>query len=431
MADRDDGTDPTDGPDTAELERGGAVANNDDAELLAKLDKMDEDRAAGERAKKKDRDDRREKKKAAAPKDDEAAKAKAKQKAADESRERSKAKDDDDQADDDKAKDDEAEDDNDEPDAADEATDDDDERPPATPPKKDGEERIPSKNLNAILRTKQRAMADVDNARTEVIRQARQLEQDQAAARAKWEPIEQAQKQLDMLGSRVKSSPRAGVQLLKRLGTTNWDEVANYAIAQSEKYSNDPKMEALRRQYTLDDGGATTEVEELRRKQHELEQRLSTQEQERAAAAKRQVEESRELQYVDNVIAEASDEHAFVKAGLKNKPTLVKAALRALIQELYQQTSVVPSHAKVLAEFERRRSEDAAAYGLPLPKNKPKAGENEAASDLATQSRARAAQDDDEDDDDEDEEARTARIRRKLDAMDEEARLKSKKQRRK
>lgn len=410
--------DPTDGPDTSELEErargggdddhGGAVAHDDDDALLAKLDQFDEEEDEKTKAKNKAERARKAEKKKAAGGD---------------GKTKPPAKDEDDPA----PKKPKAEDEEDEPATdADEEADDaelgDDGKP--KPPKK---EDVPSKSLNAILREKQRAMADVQKARGEVIQREHAVQQKERELEAQYGPIRQNQQQLDALGGRVKSSARAAVQLLKKLGTTQWEDVANFAIS----LSDNPKiLPEFRRQYSIDDGGASTELDDLRRRQAETEQRLAKQDQEREATAAKQRQETAEFAYVDQVIQHAGEDHVFVAAAKKNNPTLLKASLRSLTQEMYERDRKVPTLEKVLAEFERRRREEAAAYGHPLPKKtKPTAGENDAANDLANTSRARAAHDDDADDD-EDEEARQARIRQRLDEMDEEERLK-KKQRRK
>jgi len=424
--------DPTDGPDTSELEErargggdddhGGAIAHDDDAALLAKLDEFDEEEDEKVRAKKKAEAQRKaEKKKAGAG--DAKPKPKKDDDEGDEEKDppkKAKAGDDDDEDDD---EDDAAKDDDDKGKGKEKPAADDDAKDPKEPKK----DEIPSTSLNAILREKKRAMADVERARGELVQREHGVQQKERELAAKYGPIEKGQRELEALGTRVKASPRAAVQLLKRLGTTAWEDIANYAISLSDNAKITPEF---RRQYSLDDGGQASELDTLRQKQAELEREIQAQKMEKAAEAARQNQERAELAYVDQVIDRAGDEHPFVAAAKKNNPTLLKSHLRALTQELYERDRKVPPTEKVLAEFERRRREEAAAYGLPLPtKKKPTAGENDAANDLANTSRARAAHDDD-DDDDEDEEARQARIRKKLDEMDEEDRLK-KKQRRK
>ncbi len=398
-----------DGDLSEDVIAGGAEAHNDDADLLAKLDEFDADVKAKAKKKQPAKDD-------ADADEDEKPKAKKKAEDADDEE---KAKDED--AEDEKpAKKPKAKEDD------DEAKDADEEKPApkkAEPAKK--EEEAPSKAVEAILRTKLRAEADVARARAEVVKERQAVLEEKQANEAKWRPLEEKQRQYDAAVAQAKT-PRGAVGMLKRLGVTDWESVANYAIAQAPNAAIDTKDPTFRQRFSLDDGGTGDAVEELRRKTAELHAQLEEQTKV-AAEAKADAEEHRSREaYLDLVVAAVDDENAIVAQGLKKNPARVRGLLMNITAEKVRATKSRPDPKDVANELERRLREEAETYGFALPtktKNKPIAGEHDTAPETSRNpARAKAAATDDDEDEDE-------ILRKKLDELDEEERLKARKKR--
>jgi len=190
------------------------------------------------------------------------------------------------------------------------------------------------------------------------------------------------------------------VRLLKTLGVDGsqaWDAIANMAFAQK------PEADAnFKRQWAGDDGGTSTELEELKRANDDLRKRLDARDQDEALARKRTEAETQIGAYIDGEVVGAVTEkkHPLLTRMLKNNAAGAKTRLRKVADEMADKLRRVPEPIEVTRELERRLREDVTHLGLAVDTTKPKptADKTGTAKQNLAKSKPRAQEARDEDD---------------------------------
>ena len=252
----------------------------------------------------------------------------------------------------------------DEPDGDEDA---DDEEKPA---EEDAPDPKLAKQLEAVHRAKKRAQQEIDNGRAKLAQERQAFDQERKGFQVQLTERQARDREYDLVSSRVKSSPRAAVDLLRRLGlpAAQWSTVANIAYAQSDQAPAD-----FKRQWGGDDGGTSTELEELRRESAENRKWREEQEQQRQQAEQRQQGEAKVASYIDEVAASVdAAKHVLIANALKKNPQRAKSRLRMVAEHLYRESGggLAPSAEDVVTEAERRLREDAEEHGLVIPSTK-------------------------------------------------------------
>lgn len=394
--------DPFNNDDTTDAP-GGAVVYGDDDDILAGLDKIDDEMAAEKRkktdapAKKKAKDDdedegKNKPKPKAKPKDDADDDDQDEDDDEDEGDDRDDDEDTVEDEDDDDAEDDDREDDNDEPDAGDEAPD----RADDT-----DEEPLPSKELARLHREKKRQDEDYRRRDGELRQRQTAFETERTGFEKDRDALLRSKQEIEALSARVKTSPQAAIALLRKLGMTK----ETFKVAQGDWD-----------RWWSEDTGAVTEVDGVKRELDELKAWKAKTEKDAADRAAAEREQRAIASFIDETArAVKKEKHPLLRANLKNDSKSAKARLFATADELARRTGRPPSHSEVVNETERRLREDAKRLGLAVPKTKndPHADEPRPAKKKASQQppgRDKRAEADDEDD--------NAKLLRELNEMD-------------
>lgn len=424
MADQQENANPFHGEggdgDGADVETtdapGGAVIYKDDDEILAGLDKIDEEQAKEKRRKAAATSPAPKKKAKDDDEDDEGEgegekPKKAKPKAAkdDDEPDNDDSEEEDDDKGDDDADDDEPDEksDDDETDVEDETDDDKD----AGEPEPEGD--IEEKELAKLHREKKRRDEDHRRRDTEL----RQRETAFQAERTTWErertELQRSKQEIESLSARVKGSPQAAIALLRKLGMTK----EAFRVTEPDW-----------QRFWADDMGAVTEVDGVRRELDEMKAKMA--EQEKKAGERAQAEKTKQavIGFIDETARGVKkDRHPLLAEMLKNDARAAKSRLYQVADEMARKDPSNPPNKKIVAaEAERRCREDAKRMGFKVAskKTEPNADEIRTAKPKTSQKQTsgRAAERADEDDDEDD----NKRLLRELNEFDERKAAKKK-----
>lgn len=243
---------------------------------------------------------------------------------------------------------------------------------------------LPSKNLDALARRRQRQEEIHRQRMSEVAQEREAVQRDRSAFEAERAKDADERREIGLLKARAKSSPRAAVLLLRQLGVVpeQFATVANIAYAMSNVAD-----EKWKRQWGADDGTVNLEQEEMRRKVEDLSDWKAKREEADKKAVDARNQEAAVVSYVDEISKSIkAGSHQLLAHALQKNPERAKGKIRTVLAFLARETGDIPRPRDVVDTAERLLREELELYGAsmpPKPATKPDAAKPKAAKQVA------------------------------------------------